>query len=160
MEFTSHTEQIDKTQADLLVARFFEDSKTLDPLIKRLDVALQKRISSVFARKDFRGKLGEVLLLDTEKTIAAPRVLLLGSGKKNEFTLENLRVSIAAASSVIQRFHIKNVAFVLLPVRPQNSSVEESTQAIVESLLLSNYRFLPYKKKDEESRPIELPQRK
>lgn len=156
MEFTSRAEQIDKIQTDLLVARFFEGSKTLDPLIKKLDAALGKRISNVFARKDFRGKLGENLLLDTEKTIAAPRVLFLGLGKKNEFTLESLRVSIAAASSVIQRFRIKNVAFALLPVLPQKSSVEESTQTIVESLLLSNYKFLPYKKMDEENPPVEI----
>lgn len=145
MEYLTSAKSITQVKTELLIVRLFEGEKKLGPQVRELDKALDGLLSKILASKDFEGKLGSTFLLVPPIKTSFQRLLLVGLGKKSEYTLENLRIAVAAAATTIQKYKIKTVAFLLTRTLPKGSEAEETISALVESLLLSTYRFTAYK---------------
>lgn len=151
--FTTTTEPVNKIKSDLLVALVFEGGG-LEPKTKELDKALNGTILEILKTGDFAGKTGETQLVYTHKAIASPRILLLGYGKKNSFALESSRKAMSSAATVIQKIKAKSVTILLTKALPKNSKPVDAVRAITESLFLSAYKFLEYKKTEVKDRPV------
>lgn len=158
MNISTTTETLSKTTSDLLIIRFFEEKPILEPKYKELDAALVGLLSKILKARDFRGKLGETLLLFTGGQIPSPRLLLLGMGKRKEYDLEKLRIAVAAVAAIVQKHKIQHLAFALTKTLSPKVSMGETAQAIIESLLLATYKFTEYKKLEEDEHPIPLQQ--
>ncbi len=156
MNFFPTTKPLSQIATDLLAVQIFENDKTLEPNIKELDRVLGGEISELLKVKDFRGKFCETQIMHTSGQIAAKRVVLLGLGKKAEYDLDKLRSAISTLAPYIQKYRIKNLAIALTKTLPKKSAVELAAQAITEGVILSNYRFVHYKKLEEEEKPAEL----
>ena len=63
-----------------------------------MDKALAGAISEAITTGDLRGKKGEVVVFYPRGAIPARRVLVVGLGPQQEFTLETIRSSAAAAA--------------------------------------------------------------
>ncbi|MEK9181209.1 MAG: leucyl aminopeptidase [Patescibacteria group bacterium] len=142
--------------AEMLILGHFENEKNLTAAGKTLDKIFEQAITHLVRQEKFSGKLGEVAHFLSLKKIAAPHVLLLGLGKKADFTLEKLRRASSAIIPAIQKYKIKKLALALPPVLPKKASVGDAAQALAESLLLSNYQFLEYKKPEKDGRKMPL----
>lgn len=98
---------------------------------------------------DFSGKSGETALLYTGGRLPASRLLLVGLGDEESFTLEKLRRAAATAARRARKLKVGEVAFA--PRRPEGSNVQDTTRAAAEGAALSLYRFTRYKTSGEDS---------
>jgi len=94
----------------------------------------------------FKGKVGETRTLYTKSQIAAPRVVLVGLGKKEKFVAQSLRIAAAKAARATREMKRNEVAF----LAPTSSlGKEETAAAIVEGVLLGLHSFDEFKTDDE-----------
>jgi leucyl aminopeptidase len=102
---------------------------------ERLGAAAAEVVSS----GDFTGKEGETVLLYGQEGLGAPRLLLVGLGKRERFDLERLRRVSATAAKRARTLKLREAAF-SLPVL-QGAEVRETAQAAAEGARLGLYRF-------------------
>jgi leucyl aminopeptidase len=112
---------------------------------------------SVTAKADgFKGKAGETFLYRPVDARPAERALLIGLGKKADFSHEVLRRAAAkvlrgAESLGLQKIHVRAPQFAKSP-----AAQREEFQALAEGLYLSAYRFEKHKSADAEApKPVE-----
>jgi leucyl aminopeptidase len=129
--------------ADVL-AVFLRQEKSLPPksVVAQLDARLAGRIRDYLDSGDFSGALNSTALVRTGGAIQAPRVLLVGLGKPEAFTLDALRQASAVAATAGRRLGVSSVALV-----PPASDAEpgEVGQALTEGALLGLYTLKKYK---------------
>jgi leucyl aminopeptidase len=91
--------------------------------------------------KEFDGSDCQLLVLHTagKPGLKAARVVLLGLGKRAEFNLEKLRRAVGNAFKRLRDLGIDRAAIQLNPDSP------EAIRAIVESVILANYKFTEFK---------------
>src|SRR5262252_1178167 len=127
-----------------VLAVFLRQEKSLPPksVVAQLDVRLDGRIRDYLESGDFSGALNSTALVRTSGAIQAPRVLLVGLGKPDAFTIDALRQASATAAMATRRLGVSSVAFV-----PPASDTEpgEVGQALTEGALLGLYTLKKYK---------------
>jgi leucyl aminopeptidase len=121
------------------------------PRIAALDRALGGQISAVIANGDFRGKVGEALLLYPNAEIPAERVQLLGLGAERELNAESMRRLAGRAVNAAKDRRATSVA--ICAPRVRGLRLPQITQALAEGLVLASYRFDTYRKRDKEAAP-------
>ena len=92
----------------------------------------------VVSSGDFGGKAGETALLYGQAG-PAPRLLLVGLGKKDIFTLEKLRRAAATAARRARALKLHSAAF-SLPAFP-DTAIREAARTVAEGARLGLYRF-------------------
>lgn len=92
---------------------------------------------------DFSGKDGTTTLLYTGNAIAADRILLVGLGKRNAFTLDKLRRAAATAAKKARSLKLDEAVFV--PRLPEGATERGAARAAAEGAALGLYRFTRYK---------------
>ena len=102
-------------------------------------------------RMDFAGKSGELALFHGHPKQDIPRVLAIGLGKRDKFTLDNFRKNIAHAMAFCRE---KGLSTILLPV-PSLMNLEADHIRLVEEAIYASfmglYRFTKLKQtKDED----------
>jgi leucyl aminopeptidase len=134
--------------ADLLIIPMFED----DPLedVPGLDAAAGGQISTALGTGEIRCRLYEIFVTPLSGWKAA-RVMIVGAGKRADFTTERLRrCATAGAASARQ----KRIARIAWAVRGGLDLVA-SVQAAVEGLALSAFSTDRYKSRDRSAPPPE-----
>lgn len=94
---------------------------------------------------DFTGKLGACASLYFDKGVEK-RVILLGLGEEDKFSLENARIAYAELAQVARKNDWKTLSL-QVPAVDQ----EEYLQAVVEGVALPNYHFDLYKSKSKKT---------
>ena len=145
--------QRDKAEAiaaDVLAVPLWQDAKLGSRgAAAQLDACLEGLIGDYVKSGDFKGTLNGTVLLRTRGKIAAPRVLLVGLGKKQPAReLENLRQASAAAATATRKLGAARLA-VLPP--SLSAAPAELAQALVEGALLGLYTLKKYKTTDDEA---------
>lgn len=80
--------------------------------LAHLDDALNGRLNVIRKNKWFSAKLNDVLLINqTPSTIQASKVLLVGMGAPEEFTLERIETAIKTVVKTAHQLELKSVAF-------------------------------------------------
>ncbi|MBI2172594.1 MAG: leucyl aminopeptidase [Candidatus Aenigmarchaeota archaeon] len=142
MDINISNETADRINTGLLVAGMFE--KDMNEAIKGLDRHLKGAISSMISEGRFRGEWGETETIDTLGCMGAGRILLVGLGKKEEFTLEKLRKAAGISAKAARDSGIKKYATSLQNVLTKES-VQDRCQAVAEATLMALYAFDKYK---------------
>ena len=144
--------RIDETAADAIVVNLFEGVTTPGGATGAVDQRLGGMIAQVIAAGDFRGKLNEVLVLypasAEDGALAASRVLVVGLGKQDEFTLDRVRQVAAAAARRARDLGAKHVATILHGGGIGGVEPHRAAQALAEGSLLGLYRFLAFQSVD------------
>lgn len=80
--------------------------------LAHLDEALNGRLDLIRKENWFSAKLNDVLLINqTPSTIQASKVLLIGMGAPEEFTLERIEIAIKTVVKTAHQLELKSVAF-------------------------------------------------
>ena len=133
---------------DLVVANLFEGVTAPDGATGAVDRALDGQISAVIAAGDFEGKLHETLYLYTHGAIPARRVLLIGLGKQDEFTLERARQVAAKAARTARDLGAKRMASIVHGGGIGGLDPTDAARAAAEGTVLGLYRYLRYSSDD------------
>ncbi len=119
-----------------------------DAAPKSVDARLGGRVAALLKGKKYKAKKGSVRAIDTLGKLPAETVLLAGLGKKDECTLETIRRAAASAARAAKGAGAETVALSLDGLAKEFPP-DEAAQAAAEGILLSQYTFTPYRKKDD-----------
>lgn len=147
--------QIQATPADALIVNLFEGVTQPGGATGAVDTALgssdgkpgQGMISRLIQLGDFKGKLNEVAVVYTHGMIPAPRVIVAGLGKREEFTLDRARQASGTAARKARDLGCTHVASIVHGAGIGGLDAREAAQATVEGAILGTYQFREHKAK-------------
>jgi len=136
---------ISATEADVVVVNLFEGVTSPGGATGAVDRALDGAISKLIELGDIRGKAGERTTIHTFGKMAAPRVLVAGLGKAEDFDVDAVRNVSAEVARACRKPGVKHVATIVHGAGIGGLDPEACAQALAEGALLGGYRFLRYK---------------
>ncbi|RMD88830.1 MAG: leucyl aminopeptidase [Calditrichaeota bacterium] len=102
---------------------------------------------------DFKGDLNETSLLYPEGLLAK-RILLVGLGERDKYSIERLRQAVGTAARTLMKLGVQNFALALETISTGN--VKNATQAATEGAILATYQYSKFKEiKPEEQKFVE-----
>lgn len=141
-----------KLAKDAILVDCYEGSKQLEEGTAAVDKQLGGVITQLIRRGEIKGKLKEINLVYSMGKLPAPKVVILGLGKKNELTTERIRVAAAEAVKYLAQKKVETAG--LLPFSGNNLGAEVVGQAITEGALLGSYTFRSHITKAPETKPV------
>lgn len=127
----------------LLAVALFQDTTKLPARVKKIDGAVDGVISEALRRKDFTGKLNQIIILYPTGKRKPLRLMLVGLGKKNEYTLETLRTISGRIALQCRELNVAEYTF-LLPVENVRTLLPAAVEASVQGAELALYKFTSY----------------
>ena len=140
-KFTASTQPLEQTEGDVIILKFFEDEKKLEPKVKELDQKLDGEISELLQSGDFDGQMKNTATIYSHGRIKTKRIVLLGLGKKKDFNLDKLREAITYTLPMLKKFKAKSISILLSKILPHSTDLKTTVQAITETISLSIYVF-------------------
>lgn len=142
---------------DLLAVGVFSDSPN-NSIIKLLNKLLKNEIEDVKKMGDFDAKPGSSCLLYTNNAIKAPRVLLLGLGKRKEFKALILRNASALAATKAVDHKAKTLLLSLHNDIPETADLntQQIGQIVIEGACFGAYRYDEFVTDKDDKRPTSL----
>jgi leucyl aminopeptidase len=132
-------------KADMVVVNLFEGVGKPGGATGAVDAATGGAISAAIGDGDFRGKWGETLYLRPGEGIASPRVLVIGLGKKEKFTLDHVRQSALPVLRLAKKLKVKSVASVVHGAGAGGLDPEKAARFAGLGAVLSHYEYDRYK---------------
>ena len=138
---------LDEVEAEVLVLTVFEDDLDDIKYVQNIDEKMGGQLSRIIESGEIKGKFREFTLLHSEG-IGAKRLLIMGLGKRKDFSLDRIRSIAANSSRYSRRINVSEMAmtdFSHLDVPARDCGI-----AIAEGIVLGMYRFDKYKSKKKD----------
>ncbi len=136
---------------DAMVLFAFEGADWTGP-VQPVVEALTGALSQLVEEGDFTGKAGQVVVLYPQGAIPARRVIAVGLGDRDKFSVDSIRR--AAAQGAQKARDLKAGVVAAAPVELMSISTSQSVEALVEGALLGLYQYHGQKTSDA---PTDLP---
>ncbi|MCY3766665.1 MAG: leucyl aminopeptidase [Gemmatimonadetes bacterium] len=156
MDISVAIKNIVEWETDAIVLNLFEGVTVPGGATGAVDAALNGQIRDLIAGGDFTGKFKEIAVLYPRGGISARRLLLVGLGKREEFTVDRVRQVSAAAARRARGLGAEQLATVVHGGGVGGLEVRAAAQAVVEGAVLGTYRFTPYKSGEDDDDNNEL----
>ncbi|MCF7804940.1 MAG: leucyl aminopeptidase [Candidatus Marinimicrobia bacterium] len=144
---TSSTPEITTGEWSLLCLGIFDDKELSDYQLQ-YNEAFGDQIQMLLEQEDFQGEFGQTEMLHFDGQSPVSRVLLLGLGTREAYTLDKVRQAGGHAVREAQKRRIKDFAVELFGLQKLEVSESEVAQALTEGLILGSYQFTEYKTRD------------
>lgn len=144
MEIVVESGRIEEKITEILSLGLFEGEKELEGTIRYIDDLLEGAITDIIKAGDFTGKLNQTLLLYTHNKIKSKRLLLVGLGKREEFSLETVRSASGKVALQVRNLSLPSYT-ALLHGEDSGLPIETLVQALVEGTELALYTFNRFK---------------
>jgi len=118
-----------------------------------VDKATGGAVSHLIASGDLKGKFKEAYLFPTFGKIPATRVIIVGLGTRNRFTVDRIREVSAKAVNRASRLGLPSLSTIVHGAGIGGVDLIEATEAVAEGALLASYRFSRYRTKKEDEKP-------
>ncbi len=133
-------------KADAIIVNLFAEVRAPDGATGAVDLALNGQIQTLITNSDITGKLGEVTVLyPTGGQVAAKRVIVVGLGSALTFDLAAVRTAAAKSVAKARELGCETVATIVHGAGIGNLDVQAATEALVEGMLLGEYKSDLYK---------------
>jgi len=140
MEFSIKNGNPEKQRNDAVIVGIFE-SRKLTAAAEAIDLASGGAITRVLKTGDLDGKLGSTLVLHQLEGVAAPRVVLVGLGKANEFREREYRQAVRASIKVLAGKPASEVTTYLAELPVRKLDIAWRAAHLVEVAQDATYRF-------------------
>lgn len=147
MEIQVVTGGIQSTEDDLIVINLFEGVEKPEGATGAVDQAMSGAIRELVADGDFQGKRGQIAVLYPRGAIPASRVVIVGLGPQDEFTLESVRHAAAVAARKARDLGTKSFSSIVHGAGAGGFALEQAAQAVAEGTVLGLYRYQELKNK-------------
>jgi leucyl aminopeptidase len=128
----------------------FEDKLPAKGMVPVIDKAANGLIQQIWKQDDFEGKLHQTAILYPRGNTDIRRVILVGLGKRGDFSADKMRGAGAKAGQTARSLKVKSLALALEACE-FGLSWESATEALVEGIILGLYQFTEFKTLDRES---------
>jgi leucyl aminopeptidase len=135
------------TQAAIITR--FEDDALLEGTAAKLDEISGGLIGEVIGQGDVTGRLNSLSVIYTRGNIRAKRIVIVGLGKRGDFSLERLRGAYATAARHIRSLSVREMS-TTLDFGTLITPLDQIAEAVVEGVILGLYQFTPYKTIDRD----------
>ncbi|MHB8604794.1 MAG: leucyl aminopeptidase family protein [Thermoplasmatota archaeon] len=136
--------RIESVQADAIIVNLFEGVTKPAGATGAVDAATGGALSTYISRAKFKGEFKETAWVFPDG-LGAPRVLLVGLGKKADLTLDRVRQVAARAAKTARDHDVKRLATIVHGAGIGGLKPRDAAQAVVEGSLLALYKFETYK---------------
>lgn len=143
MIFNNKSIKSHNNEAETKFVTYFEDSSSED-LNLALDSDMLTKIKFILDSEDFKGKQGELQIINLFRNECPKNIILVGIGKKEDFTLDRLRKSIGKATKEAAKLKAKSIDINienLLSVM----NLDMTITTICEAVVMADYKFDKYK---------------
>ncbi|MCZ7543785.1 MAG: leucyl aminopeptidase [Anaerolineae bacterium] len=154
MEVRVKTGAIEQHDADAVIVNLFDDRR-IGGATQALDRALNGAISALIAGGDLSGKAGETVVFYPTGAIPARRVIVVGLGKREEFSVETVRRAAAHAVVKAREVGAQVVGTIVQGSGAAGLAPDVAAQAVVEGSLLALYRWRGLKTGDDDTPSVE-----
>jgi len=137
-------------EADALVVTIYEGETAADGALKELDERSGGVITEMLGSDEMRGKQGDMVYIHRPGNIRAHRLLLVGAGKREEFSFDTIRRVSGAAARFLRGKGVRTMAM----LRRSQLDLDKSAQAAVEGALIGLFEPDMYKTENKEERHI------
>jgi leucyl aminopeptidase len=145
-----------KFKGDALVVNSFEGIRVPGGATKAIDAVLGGAIRKLIQSGEVTGKWGERTLIHTLGRLPVDRVLLVGLGKRKEFTLDRVRMVSAEAARQLRKLGARRVGSIVHGAGAGDFNAAHAAQAVAEGALLGLYRFTRYKPQADDNNRREM----
>jgi len=132
---------ITSLETDALIINLFKGVTTPGGATGAVDAALNGSIRNLIVGGDFKGNLGDVGVLYPNGAIPARRVIIVGLGEQNTFSLETIRHASAVALKKANAVGAKDIMTLVHGAGTGNLDVADAAQATVEGAILALYQY-------------------
>ncbi|HWT80251.1 MAG TPA: M17 family peptidase N-terminal domain-containing protein, partial [Candidatus Methylomirabilis sp.] len=156
MEIRVALTDVTKFRGDALVVNCLEGVKAPNEEMAKLDAILGGTLRKLIHMREIAGKWGEQTLVHTVGKLPVDRILVMGLGKPEEFTLDRVRIVSAEAVKHLRKVGARRIGCSLHGTGAQaeghglNSA--QAVQALTEGAILGLYRFARYKREKGETK--------
>ena len=151
MQITLVTQPFAAIETDALVSYVFEETDLVQGRIAEIDRAAGGLLRKLAKSGELTGKMLEFTLVHAPAGLKAARLLLVGVGKREQYSIAALRKVAGAALRHLKARSVKNFAFLVR----EGHAAEESAQAIAEGVLAGNFETDKYKTDKKNDKNIE-----
>ncbi len=148
MEFSIKTSEAEKQHHHCVVVGVYEGADLSDAA-KTLDTLSSGYIRGVLAHGDLDGKLESTLILHQVPNVSADRVLLVGLGKKAEFSEQKYVKAVRASVKALSSMSTEDVLTMLAELPVGDMTTRKKVSKLVEITLDASYRFDAIKRKPD-----------
>jgi leucyl aminopeptidase len=151
MEVRADSGKFYEVEADALVVTIYEGEKADEGALKEIDERTGGTVSEVLGTDEMRGKQGDMVYIHNPGQIRARRLLLVGAGKREDFSFDTVR----KVSGTAARFLRGKGARTMAILRRSQLDLERAAQAAVEGALIGLFEPDMYKTEHKEERRID-----
>jgi leucyl aminopeptidase len=151
MQITLEAKPYAALGTDALVSYVFEEADPVQGRISELDQAVNGLLRNLAKSGELTGKTLEMTLIHAPAGLKAGRLLLVGAGKREQFTSATLRKIAGAALRFLKARSVKQFAFLIR----EHNATEEFTQSIAEGALAANFESDKYKTEKKNDKSID-----
>src|SRR5580692_3950100 len=151
MQITLESKPYAALETEALVSYVFEETDPIQGRISELDQTANGLLRSLAKSGELTGKTLEMTLIHAPAGLRAARLLLVGAGKREQFTSATLRKIAGAALRYLKSRSVKQFAFLVR----ENNATEDFAQAIAEGALSANFESDKYKTEKKNDKSID-----
>ena len=156
MKVTVQQNSIQTVTAEAIIVNLFKGVTTPAGATGVVDKALDGAISDLIEGGDISGKLGDVAVLYPRGAIPARRVIIVGLGEREKFSLEAVREAAAVAIKKAKSLGATMIATIIHGGGIGGLEITDAAQAVVEGSLLPLYKYdAPRSKNSDDETKIE-----
>ncbi len=133
--------EIQQQKSAAIIISLFEGVKEPSGAAGSVDGALNGALQALLAGGDFRGKRNEVAVLYPAGAIPAQRIILVGLGKREKFSLDVIRQVAGTAAQKARALGATQLHTVVHGAGAGDIESQQAAEAVVEGTLLGLYRF-------------------
>jgi leucyl aminopeptidase len=154
MQIKLETKPYSTLETEVLVTYVFEESDPIQGRVAEIDRAAGGLLKKLAQSGEVTGKNLEFTLLHAPAGLHAARLLLVGAGKREQFSSAVLRKIAGAALRFLKSRSVKNLAFLVR----ESGANEEAAQAITEGAIAADFEPDKYKTEKKDAKTFEAAQ--
>ena len=151
MQIQLETQPFSSISTDALVTYVFDQENKLEGATGEIDRAMNGKLGSLVASREITGKALELVLLHFPEGLAAQRLLLVGAGKPEKFSANDLRKIAGTALRYLKSRGVKKFTF----LTQEGQRGPAAAQAVAEGLIVADFESDKYRTKKDNAREIE-----
>jgi leucyl aminopeptidase len=146
----------DELATELLVLHVFERDSEAQGFVAKVDKVYGGAISRILGSDDFAARKNETLVVyPPDPGAGIRRVLLVGAGKREDYTVENLRRAVGAAVRTAERMALRDLTISVGHVHHLSEQMGDfyAGLAAVEAAVLAAWDFREFKTQPDDNAP-------
>lgn len=145
MKISVEVGDIARWEEEVIVVNLFEGVTRPGGATGAVDAALGHQVSAMISTGDLSGKFKEITMFPTFDRIRANRVMIIGLGERDAFTIDRVREVSARAAQRIRDMGLRTFATIVHGAGVGDLNLEDAAEAVVEGALLGLYRYREHK---------------